>query len=617
LESLAAHTKLPAGFLQQSVGLHPLNRGRHVGVPYHGLTGELLDTKIRTHVLAGRGYKPPGGWPEGRPLQADGLWKLQRDAQGHRFMIFVEGESDCWTLWFHDFPAYGVPGNTAAKVVEKEHLESLQAIYLLHEPDQGGDTSIKKLLEKLVELGFAGKVFELKMPDDVKDPAELHRADPDQFKRRFQDCLDAAQELKLHTHAESITAAEWPQPLQAAAFHELAGKLVRAIEPHSEADPVALLLQTLVAFGDSIGRTAHFIAEGDRHYTNLFAVMVGRTAKGRKGSSWGRIVRAWGQVDGAWVDQRILGGLSSGEGLIWQVRDPIIAHEKVKEHGRVIAIQEYEADPGVSDKRLMIYEPEFAVVLKVIERHGNTLSAIIRQAWETGSLRTLTKNSQARATDAHVSIIGHATADELLRYLSVTEAASGFGNRFLWACVRRSKFLPEGGGVELDAIAEELKGAVTFARQVGTMQRDGEARAIWHQVYNELSAERPALAGALLGRAEAQVMRLACIYALLDRSSVVNADHLKAALALWRYCEDSTRFVFGSLLGDAIADEILNALRLRPREGMTRTEIRSLFDGHRSSERISAALALRQRHGLARCQSEATGGRPIERWIVV
>jgi hypothetical protein len=66
-----------------------------------------------------------------------------------------------------------------------------------------------------------------------------------------------------------------------------------------------------------------------------------------------------------------------------------------------------------------VYEPEFANVLKHTERQGNTLSVILRQAWDgTGAIRALTKNSPARATGAHVSMIGHITAEELRRYLT-------------------------------------------------------------------------------------------------------------------------------------------------------------------------------------------------------
>jgi hypothetical protein len=60
-------------------------------------------------------------------------------------------------------------------------------------------------------------------------------------------------------------------------------------------------------------------------------------------------------------------------------------------------------------------------------------------------LQTLTKSSAIKATAPHVSIVGHITSDELRRDLAATETANGFGNRFLWVLVKRSKELPNGG----------------------------------------------------------------------------------------------------------------------------------------------------------------------------
>src|SRR5262249_35869095 len=201
--------------------------------------------------------------------------------------------------------------------------------------------------------------------------------------------------------------------------------------------------------GSVIGRSAHFVVEGDAHHANEYAVMVGRTAKAWKGTSWGRIIRLFREVEEQWADERTPSGLSSGEGLIWSVRDPISKREKVNHgKGQAPTYEEVESDPGVSDKRLLVYEPEFANVLKQTERQGNTLSTVLRQGWDGNhTLRTMTKNSPARATGAHVSLIGHVTADELRRYLTVTESANGFGNRHLWLCVDRARLLPEGGCV--------------------------------------------------------------------------------------------------------------------------------------------------------------------------
>src|SRR5262249_38891500 len=155
-----------------------------------------------------------------------------------------------------------------------------------------------------------------------------------------------------------------PEPPAEEAFHGLAGKIVRTIEPASEADPTALLVQTLVAFGNLIGRSAYFTVESDRHHGNEFVVLVGHTSKARKGTSWGHIGRLMREVEEEWARERVQSGLSSGEGLIWAVRDPVMKRERVKEHGKPVRYEEVEADPGVSDKRLLVYESEYVNVLK-------------------------------------------------------------------------------------------------------------------------------------------------------------------------------------------------------------------------------------------------------------
>jgi hypothetical protein len=411
----------------------------------------------------------------------------------------------------------------------------------------------------------------------------------------------------------------WPE-LSQLAIRGVLGDLVRTIEPHSEADPAALLIQSLCAYGSVVNRKPHFRAEADSHCMNLFAALVGETSKGRKGTSWGYIRRVFASIDPDWASTRVLNGLSSGEGLIWAVRDEIFKEEPIREKQRPTG--EYQtliSDRGITDKRLLVLESEFASTLRVMGRDGNTLSAVIRQAWDSGDLRTMTKNAPAQATGAHISIVVHITKDELCRLMEANEASNGFCNRFLWLCVRRSKTLPEGGHfdeVVIDPLVQRLQRVVHFGRSAGELKRDEATRAMWREVYPALSEGKPGLLGAVISRAEAQVMRLACLYALQDMSYVVRSEHLMAALALWEYCEASARYIFGQRLGDPIADELVAALRRHP-NGMTRTEIRDWFGRNRRAHEIERGLNLLLKQGLARGEDSQSGGRPIERWFAV
>jgi hypothetical protein len=102
-------------------------------------------------------------------------------------------------------------------------------------------------------------------------------------------------------------------------------------------------------------------------------------------------------------------------------------------------------DEGVSDKRLLVVQPEFAGVLSVMERSGNTLSAIMRQAWDGALMATMTRNNPIKATDAHISLITHITMNELKARLTRTDMANGFANRYLYLLIRWARELPFGG----------------------------------------------------------------------------------------------------------------------------------------------------------------------------
>ena len=128
---------------------------------------------------------------------------------------------------------------------------------------------------------------------------------------------------------------------------------------------------------------------------------------------------------------------------------------------------------------------------------------------------------------------------------------------------------------------------------------------------------KPGLLGSVTSRAEAQVLRLSMVYALLDRSSVIRVEHLRAALALWRFCEASAKYIFGDALGDPVADTILAALRSSGPAGLTRTQIRDLFDRHTKEDKIASALASLEALSLARRVTQVTGGRPAECWFAM
>ena len=300
-------------------------------------------------------------------------------------------------------------------------------------------------------------------------------------------------------------------------------------------------------------------------------------------------------VDETWLKSN-QSGLASGEGLIWAVRDPIFKRERTKKRGQEAEFQEVCVDEGVSDKRLLVKQSEFFGALQVMRREGNTLSVVLRDAWDRDFLASMTKNSPGRCTNPHISIIGNITKEELLRGMLSNEADNGLANRFLWACSRRSKCLPEGGRmwtVDFADIQRAFQRVCYNANNLEAVSRDGNAADLWgHNIMPDVGAigSSPRISLGCTARSSrigaAQVLRLSLIYALLDCAAEIRWEHLVAALEVWRYCQDSAKHIFGDALGDPTADEILRALRGCP-AGMTRTRSVRSSTATRAARRLA------------------------------
>lgn len=387
---------------------------------------------------------------------------------------------------------------------------------------------------------------------------------------------------------------KWPDPPHEDAYYGLAGEVVATIEPETEADPVAILAQFLVAFGNAAQRMAHFPVGPRKHHANLYCVVVGRTARARKGTAWSWVEALLGGPDPEWLKERVLSGLSSREGLLKHLQD------------------------CGTDKRLLAVEEEFACLLRVAARDGNTISAALRQAWDSGHLRTLTRADPLRVQDAHFSLLGHITVEELSHLLTETDAANGLANRFLWVCARRSKLLPDGGDVpQLGRLQTAVAAALHYAEMVGRVPRSHSASAIWRAEYARLTADRPGLYGLVTSRAEAQVLRLSLVYALLDKSGSIEEAHLRAALALWDYCDRSVAYIFGEDTGNRRADELLHNMRMSCAEGLGSRDIDRVFKGHATAREIAEALGVLKEAGLATMRTLDTGkpGPTPKRWF--
>lgn len=362
-----------------------------------------------------------------------------------------------------------------------------------------------------------------------------------------------------------VETREWPAAPDDAAYHGVLGDIVTAVAPRTEADPVAIL-GTLLAFTGACMGSGRAIYQGSTQTANLFVALVGDSSTGRKGtaSSIGRDV-----MNAAYPEWQslIVAGLGSGEGLI--------AHLKRVEDR--------------DEHRALVMESEFGRLLTVMAREGSTLSPVVRDAWDGVPMGRFLAREQSLVQRHHVGIAAHVTTVELQSKLTSTDAANGFGNRFLWLAVRRTKLVPfpESPKDVIRDHVQPLALAIDSARVPGDMHWSPEAADRWESLYAESAARaRYGLLGSLLARAEAQIARLALLYALLDRSASVDVQHLRAAEALWAFNERSVIYIFGSSTGDRHAD----ALREYLTEGALEWESAKRALGLRSAADLRSAV---------------------------
>lgn len=605
--------------------------GKRVVFPIRDVTGQLVNT-VRYTPNPGPGERKCMAL-RGRPRHLFGIDRVN----GSNDVWLVEGEADVVSGYEAGLPAVvGLPGAESAKRFgEWAHLFTGRRVIVCFDCDEPGRAAARACAEALAAAGV--EVLEpLDLDPDRHDGHDLgdflleagaeagplllesSSAGLAAYQARHGDQTEQA----TQTPPESASPESAPTITdEAAAFHGLAGRVVQAILPYTEAHPMALLVQFLAAFGNAIGRGAGFKADGAFHATNLYVVIVGKSSRGRKGTSWARILDLFKIADPDWARQCVTGGLSSGEGLIYCVRDAVYQTKQVKEKQRPTGETFEElVDAGVEDKRLFVQEGEFAAVLKVMSRQGSNLSGYVRNLWDHGTTRSLTKNDPNRTTDALVSIVGHISREELKREMTSTDATNGFANRFLFVHASRSKELPdpqEMPATEVEALADALQAALEYGAKPWTVKRTAAAGRLWRPAYSRLTSDVPGLVGAVTSRGEAQVMRLAALYALLDQSSEVDVEHLRAALAVWTYCEQTARWVFGDATGDPLSDRFLTALRNARSDGMTREELREAARSNAvPAEAIEQALGNLRELGLADCRKVRTGGkgRPAECW---
>ena len=473
----------------------------------------------------------------------------------------------------------------------------------------GGDDYLHEVIDK-VPHAANGRYYACIVRDVAirRELYELNKTSMSDIARNVRNGIDQLEWLTKALSSigrssaidEELTAHPLPTAMADAAFRGLAGELVRRIKPETEACSEAILAQFLAAFGNVIGPRPRFMVGTTVHRCNLFICLAGPTGIARKGTAWD--VARWilEKCDPIWGANPTPSGMTSGEGLISMCRD-------------------------AGGDGIVFVETEFSKVLTNMNRDGNSLSATLRQLWDSRYAYVPTKNQPLSVDNAFLSVIGHVTIDDLEEYLTAVSMGNGLVNRFAWFNTYRDGDLPNGGDFDsiLDAV-DPLISSVAFTIEFAKLnrafdhpcKRSVEAGELWAQIYRgPLARTKTGNYAKATVRAAPIIMRLALIYAVLDRSNVIEVPHLESAMAVWQYCDATAAHIFGNPLHDGNMARIIACLEEKP-EWMTRTEIsQRTFGGHLPASQLDQLLAQAQGAGDILYKVEKSGGRDRHSWL--
>lgn len=576
-------------------------RGKSVlAFPYHNEDGSVRLTKIRMSSSSHDAYTEPSGLD----MLPFGLRNpMVCYAKPGSYDLYVtEGETDCLTLAGFGHASIGISGAKGWKpdFAMLSAVENARQVFIVEQQDDAGRAATEKILKDLPDALVLRPLHGVKDINDMWLKCQRDGGEGIGEALFLQDMKSAEQTARLERALRKPKKdAARPEGMRDEAFHGLAGKIVRLLEPYLEVDRAAILANVLACTGVLFERNAYAKVAADFHYPIDYFLIVGDTAKARKGTTTNSVLELAERVSPAFKS-RVLYSLSTGEGLINAVtRD---SDEK-----KEIAEPKYPA--------AFVNLGELAGLLAVMARDNNTLSSVVRDAWDGKPLQVNTRHLRLCVENVSLGIIANVTRSDLVK-VNPVDIGNGFINRFIFIWSERGRLLPEGANIDAlfrsEAwllVLKELHAAIAASAGIGGVARDSETDELWKAMYYDFNKGGDSIVDKLIARNDAHTLRLSLLYALLDKSTVIKPCHLEAARAVWDYSEQSLKYIFSA--PDVDSQKILDAL---DKEGpMTSGEMRvRIFRQNRTADYIESKLeGLEKERKIRRVEKEFKTGRKV------
>ncbi|EPB6687166.1 DUF3987 domain-containing protein [Vibrio alginolyticus] len=292
------------------------------------------------------------------------------------------------------------------------------------------------------------------------------------------------------------------------------------------------------------------------------------------------------------------GGLSTGEGIAFELRD-----DSVNKKG--------EIEHGVKDKRLCVVESEFANLLIKCNTRDSILSGTIRKLFDGDPIEPMTKTDRTSCNEPHAHIVGYIPPKELVVRMDSVSISNGFANRFPIYSGIQQLHQPIPKVIDrtvLESHAKELNKIITWCHQEKrTLTMSDCYKNLWIEKYSDLKqiGAKDSIEQSLMTRAPHYATMYAMLFAMFDMSTTVTSDHLKSSLAWIDYWHDSVRYIFNPEADAFKAEknnlqalEVLNTIRTLITENggqpITRTPLQQALGKNYTSKQVTDLLKLLQ-----------------------
>lgn len=345
------------------------------------------------------------------------------------------------------------------------------------------------------------------------------------------------------------------------AFHGIAGQLATEVSEISGVSKEALLFQFLICFGIICEQKFYFPLGSKKISTANYLLILGSTGSSRKGTSFDNVKWFFDKYYVDFSTMKLKTGVNSGEGLINCIRDKVT----IKELDKNGVEKEIITDQGALSKIVLFLETEFARLLKAGRREGSTVTEIFRNAWDQMPLEINTSQRQIRASEYAISLIAHITPKEFKTLINETDSSNGYLNRFLFCLIGSASPRPFPSAFEdanfnfIQKFQEVIKYIETTEYQKVILSDD--AKILYEEYYTEFHYRNEDAFSELVTRAISHLIKLALIYAILDKSNKILPIHLKAAKAIIDHSESSIKSIFEDKIFSRKEKKLLNFLK--------------------------------------------------------